>query len=205
MNLSNMRTYVRRILNEEGESDGFFTDDEINDYINEAYMELVRIFPLDMFAKEMPELFSSQSYTSADGIETLPSDYDRTVYVKYGNYYCSHIDADGQHLIDDDPWYEAVAVEPVSYIDGTSLYVKPAPSSSTTIVLKYIQIPTELSADSDEPVIKDNYHEMICYGASERAKIKDNEFEEGAYHFQRMKKKMYAYLNRLTPEEMRQR
>lgn len=205
MNLSTMRTHVRRILNEEGESDGFYSDDEINDYLNEAYKELVRIFPTDRLASEMNELIGSQSYSSDDGIEDLPSDYDRPIYVKYGSYYCTIIPSEGQSLVDDDPWYEAVAVEPIAYMNDGDLYVKPAPSSTTTIVLKYMEIPTELSADTDSPAIKTIYHEMICMGAAERCKVKDNEFDEASYHFSRMKKAMYAYLNRLTPEEQLRR
>lgn len=205
MNLSAMRNYVRRLLNEEGESDGFYSDSELTDYINEAYRELIRIFPADKIGFELTELIDSETYSTTDGIETLPSDYDRAIYIKYGSYYCTFISSEGQHLISDDPWYEAVAVEPVSYIDGGSLYVKPAPASATTLVLKYVKTPAELSGDSDTPDIKEIYHEMICLGALERCKVKDNEFEEANYSYSRMKKEMYAFFNRLTPEEMLRR
>lgn len=204
MNLSEMRDYIRRVLNEDGESSGFYSDTELNSYINEAYKELVRIYPV-VGLGDLYELSSTQSYTSTTGIETLPSDFDRTLYVKYGDVYCTILSYLNSVARNDNTWFTASSTEPTAYFSTTNLYVTPTPSASTTIILGYIAVPTVLSADADEPELKSIFHEFICFGALERAKVKDNEFEEGAYHFNRMKKKIYSYYGQLTPEEQLRR
>lgn len=201
MDLENIRDYVRRMLNEDGESEGFYSDTELNVYINEAYKELVNIHPVPT---ELYQLNDTQNYTTTSGTATyaLPSDFNRLIAVKYGSYYCSLMDFRLYTAMGDNRNFTAAAAIPLAYRHGANLVVSPTPSDSiTTITLAYIHTPTELSADSDTPDILDTMHELIALGALERAKVKDNEIEEGKYHYARMKKKLYDMYGMLTPEE----
>ena len=201
MNLENIRDYVRRMLNEDEESQGFYSDMELNVYINEAYKELVNIHPLPT---KLYELYAIMKYTTTTGLSTylLPSDFNKLVSVKYGSYYCSIVNFAIYTALGDNRNFTATAALPLAYKQSTNLVISPSPANDSTIILlAYVKTPLELLEDSDIPEINTILHELIALGALERAKIKDNEFDEGKYHFIRMKKKLYDTYKMLLPEE----
>jgi hypothetical protein len=50
-------------------------------------------------------------------------------------------------------------------------------SSTDSVTVRYIKIPTQLSADGDEPVIPTRYQDLIVHGAVLQAKLDDDEYE----------------------------
>lgn len=197
MDLREMREYIRYLLQEDGQSDHTYSDGELNDYINEAYRELIRVHP---YPEDLFELITSETYDTTDGDETVPTDFDRVVRASFGGYACFFVPYEMYDALEHNSLYEPTLYNPAVYFKGSSVHVRPVPSASTEFVLWYIKIPDTLSEDTDEPAIRDNMHEFICDGVLERCKLKDNETEEAGYHYNRMRNKIYMYYKQLPPE-----
>jgi hypothetical protein len=62
-------------------------------------------------------------------------------------------------------------------VENNTITVWPG-SSTDSVTVRYIKIPTQLSADGDEPVIPTRYQDLIVTGAVIQAKLDNDEIEE---------------------------
>ncbi len=184
MDLLDIRLYVRRVLNEEGESESYYSDDELNRYINEGYKEFVNIFPLPQL---LIELYSTSTIPIQMGVDhyTLPADFARIVSLTSGNINYDILHPDYTGAFQNNRNLTFTSFYPMCYTMGNDIKMVPAPTANGIAVLTYIKNPMNLSNDTDVPEVNSRWHEYIALLACERAKIKDNEFEEANYHYQR--------------------
>lgn len=193
MNLHDIRLYVRRSLNEEGESESYYSDLELNRYINESYREFVNIFP---FPKILYELYTTYSFSVLNGTDSyvLPTDFSHLISLYFNNLYYDIMDVSLYTALNNNRNFLHTSYTPCCYTMGSNIYLKPVPDVDGTAQMLYIKIPDLLENDTDEPEINPKYHEIICWGAIERAKYKDNEFQEAGAIKSRMIEKINMLL-----------
>lgn len=179
-----MRTRLRRKLDETSED--YWTDDELTDYINEAYYYYWQWL---LNARDNRALKSTTLNIVADTAEiALPSDFISARLIE-------KVEDNSTYPIE---WFERFD-EPnytggVSYTGyysgftirfvGTDLVLEPTPNTSETggIKLTYYFLPAELSDDSDTPDAGFSalYHDLLLFKAAVFAKTKEESYGGGA-------------------------
>lgn len=81
---------------------------------------------------------------------------------------------DVRTLREQDPTLTGTGSPMVWYMDGSALTVYPA-STTNTISVRYLKVPTDLSADSDTPLIPSRFHYILVEGALVKAYKDDDE------------------------------
>jgi hypothetical protein len=152
-------------------------------FINEAYLE-------DIAADEPWDFLVTSTSSTAP---LTVSDVDTIISVR-------NTTSDQQLTIADLGWLEdqhgdltEAGTPEFAYFSGEStLSVFPADTSST-IQVRYFKVPTELSSDSDEPLIPSRWQGLIIDAAAIRAYVDSDNFEAAQWlegRFQRRLAKM---------------
>lgn len=179
-----MRTRLRRKLDETTE--GYWSDDELNDYINEAYYYYWQWL---LNARDNRALKSTTLNIVAGTAEiALPSDFIAARLVE-------KVEDNATYPIE---WFERFDesnyTSGVTYSShypnftvrfvGSNLVLEPTPNTSETggIKLTYYYYPTELTDDDHSPDagFSPLYHDILPFKASTYAKTKEESYGGGA-------------------------
>lgn len=145
---------------------GDYADADAQDDINRAYRRLCNAF--SFYESEDTDA----SITTADGTASYdtPSDVVSIVSIK--------ITGDTEYTLTPQimPWYERQDTTddnkgiPEFYIrHGSKLYLWPTPDDEYSLRIRHEKPPTALAANDDEPVIPEEWHEIIVLQAASRA------------------------------------
>jgi len=181
-----MLTHIRNITDETSTADP--TDAMITNFINYRYQDLVgRIMNVreDYFGTTDATLD-----TVADQEEyTLPVDSNsrnkvkeiKKIEIAYdgSNYNIAYpIDLNEKYSTESDTNAAYTQNNPRYYIFGNKIGFSPIPDSSQTNNIKiwYIPRPDDLSTGTDIPILPDEYHKLIAYGAAADLRKRDDNF-----------------------------
>lgn len=168
MNLSALRTHTRRKLAEQDASTSFWSDADLNDFINRSHEQVVSEAELMQCDSETTSVASHSQYSS-------PIDVLRILRVYYeGREKPLEPKTLAEMDLDDPGWPLSVCASgetPTNWVPrGNLIHLYPAPyESGKKITIWAIQAPADLSADGDTPKIAKSYHEAIAIGAAIRA------------------------------------
>ncbi len=163
MNRREIREFVRRLLNEADASDSYWTDDQLNSYIQAAYDQIVLEGELMQCTSETNSLAGAADYQ-------MPADVFLIQRVWYEGKPLAKTSP--QELDELDPEWLTRSVDPgqlpTHWIPRGHLFrIYPIPTQSgQKIVLWGIQSPRPLQADTDRPEIQEAYHVGIAYLAA---------------------------------------
>lgn len=183
MNLGSIRTKVRRKIDEEAAS--FWSDDELDDYINQAY----RYYLNKLLELSHPILLTSTNLSIVAGTSTiaLPSDYieARLVEHTYPNYTRPLQYVERYDQVNGTSGNLSAGCEYTYCFMGNNLVLQPTPVSSEVgsatagIKLTYFYLPDDLSDDADEPIFSALYHDLLVLNAVLQAKEKEEAVGNG--------------------------
>ncbi len=177
MNRGEIRAYARRLLAEQTAADSFWSDADLNDYINRAYEEVVTVAEL---------LHCTSLGNSQAGVQEYPFPKDTLGVVRV--FYLDPADGKFKEVhyrsLEDmdfiDPIWPVAVCESGEIpgfwtVRGQLLHLVPAPYETgiQNIRLWCIQAPAPLTDDAQEPEIPLSYHEAIAVGAAKRALLAD--------------------------------
>lgn len=123
----------------------------------------------------------AQDYTTVAGTPSLalPSDFLRTVSLFES---ADHIPIYFMDLRAYDDAPEASG-KPTSYtISGSTALLYPTPDAAYAIELRYYRLPVDLSVDSDEPELPEQYRHLLVRYALIRAFERENDYDAANYY-----------------------
>lgn len=165
--------------------DGAFSDSDINDYLNDIQNEVVG-------ADEYPflEAIDTDTLSVGDKEYTLPTDYQVSILFEVSDPANINNTLDLTYV----PYRQLLAKQPNALI-ATAQY---APCKYTlfanrlifdvpvdkayTVKLYYLKKPTQMTADTDVPVIPEEFSEIYVLGALERAEESRDNYDFAAIH-----------------------
>lgn len=180
--LSELRTEVRYLINDNGTSDTYaFTDSILNYWINEAHRQVLKDSLATRHRANITTVLGQREYTLATDLMEMVAVY--IVNSDSTSTYKRIAQAEIDTLDEEKPfWEDADNAEPVQYyIRPTTysvvigLYPEPDSDHAGTNYLRYDYIPTPptLSSDTDEPFYGldylEPYEDAIVYYAVHRA------------------------------------
>lgn len=177
MNLLQIRTKARRKLDELTAT--FWSDDELNDYINETYRKVWQLLIDDSNRKALKT--TNLSLVANTREVALPSDFVKARLLEHlvGTIYypCKYYERYDTVTGDNTSPFSIVG-DQYSYAYsflGDNIILEPTPfdSETSTLRLTYFYVPTELSDDADEPDIPTLYHDLFVLGCVIQAKEKE--------------------------------
>jgi len=146
--VSQLRTAVRRYINEEDSANSHFTDAEILDYLNQA----VTFLGTQM---EWPEQVDQATAVPSQALYQLPSDFIALVDVYFNNQKIIVLDRADLGQISPSWQSDPASTPKIAYQfnrDTVGLYPSPdANQTGYTLQIQYIHLPATLSTDSDIP------------------------------------------------------
>lgn len=181
MNLGTMRTNIRNLINEP--SAGFWTDVQLNSYINMAVERMNSII-----STERQDYFTvSATFTALQNVRdySFPSDckYIRRMEIydtadpnnitKIDELKFPRLEANGD-------WLFTQNGQPQRYIiRATQFAIEPIPDDNYPMRIYYDQIQPALAVDTDVPTGPVDFHDMIVYWAAFLAKKQNQEDDMG--------------------------
>lgn len=177
MNLLQIRTKARRKINELVAK--FWTDDELDDYINETYRKIWQLLIDDSNRKALKT--DDLSLVENTREIALPTDFVkvRLLEHKVGTVYypCTYYERyDTSVGTDESPYSEVGDQYAFAYsFLGDNLILEPTPMNSETDTLRmtYFYVPDYLDDDTDEPNIPTIYQDLLVLGCVIQAKEKE--------------------------------
>ncbi len=177
MNLLQIRQKARRKLNELAAS--FWTDDELDDYINETYRKLWQILIENSYRSAIKT--ADLSLVAQQREVALPTDFVKVRILDHlvgSTYYpCRYYERyDTPTGSDTEPFSSFGDQYSFAYsFIGDNLILEPAPMNSETDTLRltYFFIPDYLTDDADEPILPSLYHDLLVLGCVIQAKEKE--------------------------------
>ena len=169
MNRGEMRSRVRSVVRDTAGT--FVTDDDINDWLEEANIDL---------AARLRLLQGEDTGTTTGNSVTLPTDFIAMHTLRLGT-------EDDVMFTDDDVWTsysdEAVSVtNTLGRIWEGAAQLYPTPADGTAYALRYYRTPVAMSdtTDSELPV---SFHTKMVNYARAHASIKDGEQSQANMYF----------------------
>jgi len=181
MNRSEIRTAIRALLNEEVA--GFWTDAQLNTYINLAMQRLNSIIS----ATREDYFTISATFVTVAGTKsyTFPSDcrfirrmeiYDPTD----PNYIIKLDELRWPRTEANSDWPFTQNQQPKRYITrGQQFDIYPIPDGIYNIRIYYDSKPVDLATDADVPTSPTDFHDMIVYWGAMLAKKQNEEDDAG--------------------------
>lgn len=146
--LLQLRTSVRRYINETDSTNSHFTDSQLNDYLNQA----VTFLGTQM---EWPEQVDQASAVTNQALYQLPSDFIALVDAYFDNKKLVILERADLGQISPSWQNDPSSTPTVAYQfnrDTIGLYPAPDSSQSAKIIqIQYLHLPATLSADTDIP------------------------------------------------------
>lgn len=177
--LDTVRANVRNLLNQPTASNSFWTDAELDTYINEA----IRIYFAELTKIDEGHFTTSVTLDLTANVETvaMPSDFFamRALYRKSDTSYLIlsyRNNLTEGYTTDGGAPYDAYA--PYYYFRGNSIVLRPIPGTSETagLLMEYIQFPETLVAGGDllTAQISPVFSQVIEMYAVYKAKMKES-------------------------------
>jgi hypothetical protein len=166
--LSQLRAHTRRKLAEQTASTSFWSDTDLDDFINRAYEQVISEAELLQCDSTATSVAGQQQYS-------VPSDALRILRIYFqGRDGPLEPKTLSEMDLGDPAWPTKVCAAgevPTTYVVRSNLFhLVPAPAEAgKTITVWAIQAPADLAADGDTPLIAKGYHEAIAVGAAIRA------------------------------------
>lgn len=198
--LSTLRTSVRRLINEEDSDDSHFTNDEINDYLNQATMFLGT-------QMEWPLQTSIASSVEDQALYSLPDDFISLVDVYFDNTKLDVLEREDLSAINPN-WQDSASEKPrvVYKADNAVIGLYPAPNadnSNLNIQIQYIQVPATLSSDSDIPDLHTAFQMCLPFYAAFLCETKignDKKAQTDLQYYETHKKALMSKLQRFSDD-----
>lgn len=198
--LSTLRTSVRRLINEEDSDDSHFTNDEINDYLNQATMFLGT-------QMEWPLQTSIASSVEDQALYSLPDDFISLVDVYFDNTKLDVLEREDLSAINPN-WQDSASEKPrvVYKADNAVIGLYPAPNadnSNLNIQIQYIQVPATLSGDSSVPDLHTAFHMCLPFYAAFLCETKignDKKAQTDLQYYETHKKALMSKLQRFSDD-----
>lgn len=156
------------------------TNTEWDDFLNDAYRDVIAASPLWPFLEQRNSAFSA---TAATRTTSLPTDCYRVLAVYNQTDHIVLNQIDGRDMAFRLYPNQDETGPPIHFrIRGQHIEWYPLPEVTTTVVLDYIATPALLAAGGDEPVFPEQYHNILVEGALARAYEDDGNLEQSAVH-----------------------
>lgn len=175
MNLTQLRSHVRNLTGIQ--STAIVSDAELDIFINEAYLEIMRESDWPFLRDETTLVMvpGTASYTLPAGvgensiasIAVLTNDTNRRQLRPRSRYATD--DSPGPYNIGRPKEYSVWR----GYIE-----VYPTPQEAETLTIRYFSEPASLSSGSDSPLFEAKFHTLVAYGASVRLLIREGDDTE---------------------------
>lgn len=153
-------------------------------YLNDSYADVVAASPYWPFLQTN----GCAAVTVLSGTRSiaLPTDVTRVLAVRNNtdDVVMRSYEGRDQHFVDD-PAQDLVGVPRAYRLFGSTIQVFPLPSANTVLAIEYPAPPTELTANSDEPLFPEQYHRILVEGALSRAYEDDGQMDQAASAKQR--------------------
>lgn len=175
MNLSALRSHVRSLV--AIASTDILSDADLNIFINEAYMDVLRDADWPFLRNETTLNISSgvASYsipagvgeTSIASVVALSNDTNRR-QLRPRNRYST----------DDSPGPLTTGY-PLEYsVWRGSILLNPTPEAAETLTIRYFSDPVELVNNTDSPIFDSKFHTVVAYGAAVRVLFREGDDTE---------------------------
>lgn len=186
MNLSELRTSARQKSDEE--ATGFIGNDELTNYVNQGmryvYSKIVQRF--ENYFIQPGTALNGGLITTTVGTSgyALPTDLMKIVRVEHRRTNSSSdddwkrlatVNIANDRLDDYFPLREGYTPGFGYFIAGNNIYLKPVPKQDFYVRIWYVPRPTTLAADADEPVVPEEYHDLIAEYAAIQVLAKSGE------------------------------
>lgn len=166
--LATIRTKVLRLVGDEDAV--IFSSAIVNDYINEAFQEIA-------LETQVIRKLATITTTDANGLITLPSDFNRLVSLRYDNAVIPKLHAGYTRAF----FLTQTTGTPSGYavFSSTKLLLYPLKLSGTglNIILEYVATPATLAADGDVSELPEPLHNMAAQYALARCYQQLNDAE----------------------------
>lgn len=189
-----LRTFTRRYINEEDSSNSHFTDDELNDYLNQAVIFLGT-------QMEWPVQIETTAAVQDQALYQLPSDFVSLVDAYFDNSklrILDRADMGGVSTV----WQQDPSSTPkVLYRASQSVFgLYPPPDSTQSgklVQIQYIQMPATLSQDADIPDLHDAFHICLPFYAAFICDYKLGNDKKSELHLQRYEQHRKALMSKV--------
>ncbi len=194
LTLSTIRDQIRRNVRDTASASARqrYSDAILLEFINEAQREVVNLTWLT-------EATTTYGLTTGTTFYDLPSDFLAVKLVEYEDTNSATIELKEKtykRTFQDNPDWDNSITDPLEYFilqdDDTSLQVGyvgiPSASSTGTVTIRYLNLPSDLAADGDLPFDGKlhliPYHYSIVYHATARLKLIESKVEEANAYVQ---------------------
>lgn len=166
MNLTELRSRVRTVV--EDSSGAYVTEGEIDDWLNEAQLDLAA--RLKLLQAELSSTMGAAGTSVANGTIDLPSGFVSAISLRFST---SDVE-----FVDDDYFWGASdesgsLSNPIARVFNDKIEIYPAAESGTAFKLRYTKKPTDLSAGADIPALPEELHKKMVRYAQAHARLKE--------------------------------
>lgn len=174
--LSTLVTNVQNRLDDTG-----FSAEIIKQFINDAQRDYLG----DKRWRFMEETADFTATIGSQLLGTLPDDYEMPITLRVTTPYNAARILNFMDYKDVDRIYPAPTLLgntlPFAWYEfANTIYLLPAAGQAYTLQLRYIKVPTELSADADVPVIPEEFQELLVLGALWRCHEFNDDYDKAA-------------------------
>lgn len=192
--LITLRATTRRYINEEDSDNSHFTDDEINDYLNQGVMFLGT-------QMEWPIETATATAVLDQALYTLPDKFISLTQVFFDNVPMTILDRADLIGIRTD-WQNAASAKPyIAYkADNSVVGIYPAPDSDNaglTLQVQTIVFPDTLSQDTDVPDLHDAFQMCLPFYAAFLCDHKMGNDKKSDLHLQRYDQHRKALMSKV--------
>lgn len=195
MNLEEMKRRVYSVLRDSEKA--FIIDEDVEDWLNEAYLDIVSRIGL-LHAE-------ASGTTSASGTFTLPADFLRVDGP--GGFTLATDDPDvfdspqpaRQDIFQSYKLNNLTPGVPIYMIKGDTVYTWPE-ADTVAYTFSYIYKPVALATQEDEPALPEELHTKLVNYARGHGKMKEGEHAEATFYLGLF----YEGLPPTTPDTMRE-
>ena len=194
LSLSDIRTLIRRNMRDTASDTARrrYSDAVLLEYVNEAQREVLNLTWLT-------EATTTYGLTSGTTYYDLPNNYLGIKIVEYANSSGQNIElkeSSFRKVFQTNPDWDKSTSQPTDYFTQQTddanfqiAYVGIPPAASTgTVTIRYLNIPADLSGDSDVPFDSKRhlypYHYSLVYHASARLKLVEGKTDEATVYLQ---------------------
>lgn len=192
--LLQLRTAVRRYINEEDATNSHFSDSEINDYLNQA----VTFLGTQM---EWPEQIDQASAVANQTLYQLPSDFVALVDVYFNNQKIIVLDRSDLGHISPSWQNDPASIPKIAYrFNNDTIGLYPTPDSTQdgfVIQVQYIHLPATLSLDTDIPDLHTAFQMCLPFYAAFLCDYKLGNDKKSDMHLQKYDQHRKALMSKV--------